>query len=579
MQTNLRVENAMIKNKITINLMFILIFMMMLILMPTRVSATTYPYAIGANEYETLKEAIDSVESGGTATITVNQDVTDSSNAIIRTGKTITLDTNGYTIRKTEYTITNNGTLNISDVDINYTQPTDRISILDNYGTSTLNNVSISKGYYGIKNGASAILTLNSSDITASNAAIYNSGELHINGGIINGSSYGIYSNSNIDMDIQNASIISASNTIYKRDNSSVITITDTNLVTGQLYNLNGTINIDGGTISGTINNESTMTIDGSSVNNSSSSVETVIKNTSSLTIDNVIFSLNSSNRYGYEAIYSTGTLDVSDSQISIARSASSGSSYNVIGIYNNGGSVTSTRNGVKIEDTEITTSTKRITLQGMKNLNGISFESTDDVITLINGGTTYGMYTSSAEASDNISNLSITSSGSNNAYGIYNAGGKNIIDTISINVSANQDVYGIYDTGGEIIMDTGTIDVSSNNTYGIYIANVNSSLTLGVEDGSGLETASVSISNPFIRAMGTTSGIGVKKDDGTFNFYDGKIIGSTYAKPDTTSLVEPRFEARFYVVDNLGNETKVSQGQESNYTYEYEYCILEYQG
>ena len=60
--------------------------------------------------------------------------------------------------------------------------------------------------------------------------------------------------------------------------------------------------------------------------------------------------------------------------------------------------------------------------------------------------------------------------------------------------------------------------------------------------------------------AVGTT-GIGVKKVNGLFKFYDGKIVGSTNAKPETTTEVEYNFEATTHTDTETG----------------YEYCVLEY--
>ena len=140
---------------------------------------------------------------------------------------------------------------------------------------------------------------------------------------------------------------------------------------------------------------------------------------------------------------------------------------------------------------------------------------------------------------------------------------------------------YGIYNFGGKITMETGTIDISGTNAYGIYIDSTSAEVILGHKETEnvGTEQAIVTTDKPLVKAMGTTSGIGVKKINGRFEFYDGRLIGRTYAKPDITSTTEERFEARFYIVDELGNETRISSDQESNYNYEYEYCILEYQG
>ncbi|MCX4249477.1 MAG: hypothetical protein OSJ65_06925 [Bacilli bacterium] len=77
----------------------------------------------------------------------------------------------------------------------------------------------------------------------------------------------------------------------------------------------------------------------------------------------------------------------------------------------------------------------------------------------------------------------------------------------------------------------------------------------------SGTAESSVSVTNPLIRAIGTTSGIGVRKVNGLFNYYDGKIIGSTSSTPDTTSSTEPYYE----VAKRIDSETG------------YEYATLEY--
>ena len=105
----------------------------------------------------------------------------------------------------------------------------------------------------------------------------------------------------------------------------------------------------------------------------------------------------------------------------------------------------------------------------------------------------------------------------------------------------------------------SGTIDVDSINAYGIYVNN--GTVTMGEYDGSGTEEVEVSTTDPMVKAVGTTTGIGAKKVNGYLKYYDGKIIGSTNAKPDTTTEVEYNYEVKFYNEADTG----------------YEYCILEY--
>ena len=87
--------------------------------------------------------------------------------------------------------------------------------------------------------------------------------------------------------------------------------------------------------------------------------------------------------------------------------------------------------------------------------------------------------------------------------------------------------------------------------------------LILGIEDGSGTQQADVSTTTPHMEGVGTTTGIGVSMGNGTFNYYDGKLVGSTSARGanDITSNSERNYQ----VVTRIDEETG------------YQYCILEY--
>ena len=69
-----------------------------------------------------------------------------------------------------------------------------------------------------------------------------------------------------------------------------------------------------------------------------------------------------------------------------------------------------------------------------------------------------------------------------------------------------------------------------------------------GTYDGSGNESADVSTSNPYIKAEGTTKGIGVSMGEGTMSFYDGYIYGSTraLAQDDIISTTEKNYQVLF---------------------------------
>ena len=159
----------------------------------------------------------------------------------------------------------------------------------------------------------------------------------------------------------------------------------------------------------------------------------------------------------------------------------------------------------------------------------------------------------------------SIQIGGSN--YALYNSNGNINIKNSTINVSKASNVYGIYNntSSSRVVMESGSI-VANNatNSYGIYMKDGN--VTIGVETEPsdptyGTSRANVSITDPSIMAVGTTKGIGVKKENGYFNYFDGIITGSTNAKPDITSQVEYNYEVTFYNDSDTG----------------YEYTILEY--
>ena len=162
-------------------------------------------------------------------------------------------------------------------------------------------------------------------------------------------------------------------------------------------------------------------------------------------------------------------------------------------------------------------------------------------------------------------SNLNVEKNTSGNLYGIYQDNGSINYTNSNIDVSIGSTVYGVYVKNGNIGILSGSINANNKtNAYGIYIEN--GTVTLGeAEDSSsevyGTENANVSITNPSIKAIGTTTGIGVKRVNGYFNFYDGIITGSTNAKPDITSTVEYKYQVENHVDPATG----------------YEYCILEY--
>ena len=125
-------------------------------------------------------------------------------------------------------------------------------------------------------------------------------------------------------------------------------------------------------------------------------------------------------------------------------------------------------------------------------------------------------------------------------------------VTTALSNVTSDSDsYYGLYNHAGNVDFYSGSIYVNRANSYGIY--NETGEITIGQAESSsdpdyGQPTANVSITNPNIQAIGTSTGIGVKNNTGRVNFYDGIITGSTHPMPDMPDIptkTEYHFEAR----------------------------------
>ena len=84
-----------------------------------------------------------------------------------------------------------------------------------------------------------------------------------------------------------------------------------------------------------------------------------------------------------------------------------------------------------------------------------------------------------------------------------------------------------------------------------------------GLSDSVIAFTAEVSIEYPYVKGIGTTTGIGLSMGNATFNYYDGKLVGSTSARglTDITSNTEKNYQ----VINGEEEETG------------YKYCILEF--
>jgi hypothetical protein len=147
--------------------------------------------------------------------------------------------------------------------------------------------------------------------------------------------------------------------------------------------------------------------------------------------------------------------------------------------------------------------------------------------------------------------------------YGIYNTGTVDNKNT-NITIAGSATAYGIYNQSNNVTHKSGSIIITGTTAYGIYINN--GEVTAGIPEivGSptyGRDTADVSLTDPLIKAVGATTGIGVKNYNGFFNYYDGRLEGNTAAKPEIPTKVEYLYEPFVYNDTETGNE----------------YCILEW--
>ena len=154
-------------------------------------------YSVGTNYFETLEEA--NAACSTVCTIKVEQDVYDSSNVTIASGKTVTLDTNGKNLTFTDSLtsgsqITNNGTLIISG-NGKITSSLAKYVVLNNVELTIEDTVTIENTYspasvydiYAVCNNTEANLTMTGGTLTGVSRGLENKGTANISGGTIIG--------------------------------------------------------------------------------------------------------------------------------------------------------------------------------------------------------------------------------------------------------------------------------------------------------------------------------------------------------------------------------------------------------
>ena len=382
-----------------------------------------------------------------------------------------------------------------------------------------------------------------------------------------------------------------------------LLTITSSK-ITGSNYSIYSTggagstgstnISIDNSTINGNIrlNNSNRVVefkntnISGDISNNYNSAILKIIGNTNTNNVFNgTIVTSNTTtiknmNMTGYAGRYSsvmistTSLLDIENSEITYINTYSSVDSKVAI---DGSGTLTSKNNKITVLSS---------TDDRNGNLYAIGFSgiltSENDTFNISNGRKSYAIIKGSNNNIGTITNPIINISNSSEAYGIDIESGSGVTNitggTITINTNdstqsaaiwsnSSTDInvtnisatvsgtttYGIYMTDTNLNLVSGNISATGTTTYGIYKTTDTGTITFGSFDDVSGESTLVSETIPSISAIGTTTGIGIKTSNATFNYYDGKILGSSSSRVQNeyTNDMEKDYEVREYTDGN----------------------------
>ena len=200
---------------------------------------------------KTLQEAITKCSNTANSTIKIIKDftITESNKGIVEEAQDITIDLNEHTITSfsTEDGIKNNGTLKITDLS---SEKSGKIiskgkAIIQNIGTLTTENITMQLNKSGVNNQNITYIINNLGQLTI------NSGNLIITNGLSNVSV--LYNNLNGTVQINGGSITSNGNNAIYNNSTGTITIKEASISSGianAIYNNSeGKIIIDGATI------------------------------------------------------------------------------------------------------------------------------------------------------------------------------------------------------------------------------------------------------------------------------------------------------------------------------------------
>jgi hypothetical protein len=441
--------------------------------------------------------------------------------------------------------IINNGTLTLQDIKFKTYYANDYLIV--NNGTLTMNNCTLN-GEYGVSSAEGSTLNINGGIIDVNKLDISNSGNLTLTGGTYNvdTSTYG---------------------TVYflVTGGESTNTITDITTNGGVSISANSVGTITTSTIKSNSANSGKLTITDTDYIQTERGCGAVISNSGEFLMTGGEFTISNAkdcNSCKNAFINNSGKMKITDTPITFSDSELGGK----VGIYTN------SSQSLELENLNITAnltanmynSFSIVSVAGGEFKSNKVNMSSNVNVPYVNSNL-YGISISGGEA--NLKETDITVNAIN-SYGMYLSGGTiNMINDNEFKVTGTN-TFGAYFDGGTLYMATNNNALKStgSTSYGAYINTATGKLLLGEREevgtpNYGTENADVSTTDPYIEAIGSSTGYGIYNTNGYYEFGDGKVLGSTKARNGKASEVEYLWEITEYTDEETG----------------YQYCILEF--
>ena len=217
-----------------------------------------------------------------------------------------------------------------------------------------------------------------------------------------------------------------------------------------------------------------------------------------------------------------SGTINISGGYIN-CNSISSGSYSYAYGIYNADNGIINVNGGKFINEDSRTDVSYGV------------YNADNGIINITEGNINrndYGIYNSTGTV--NITGGNISSE----EYGIYNSTGT--VNITGGNISSNE--YGIYNNStGTICIESGIINCNNDeysDVYGIY-NRTTGIIIIGIKGDGIISTDEPNIIATYAGMSTSDEGYGIYNPNGTLNFYDGRIEGSTKASYDDSGATD----------------------------------------